>query len=46
MEFLNDQKTVNAVLIFAAICIILILVKLSWVQDAIKDEIDDLYKRK
>ena len=45
MEFLNDQVAVNGVLIFMGTVIIMGILKLSWVQDTIKDEIDDIFKK-
>lgn len=45
-EFLNDQYAVNIFLIFFGVIIVLMLLKLSIMQDAIKDGIDDLLKKK
>ncbi len=44
-ELLNDQQSINAAMLIAFICIVLILIKISTVQDAIKDGIDDLLKK-
>ena len=43
-EIFNDQQSVNIVLVFLGCVIILILLKISIVQDSIKDEVDDIFK--
>ena len=44
MDIINNQQAMNLILCFSLIVIIAILVKLSIVQDAIKDKIDEILK--
>jgi len=44
-DFLNDQATVNGIILIVLFYIAIGVSKISIVQDAIKDEVDSIYKQ-
>jgi len=46
IELVRDQEAVNFILLAIGFVLVIVLLKLSWMQDNIEDKLDKLIKRK